>query len=311
MSKYLVWTLLAVMLLACVVVAEDQPSSVMAGILTRDGIGARAIALGTSFTALADDTTAGYYNPAGLAFLPGIRTGGMYESKFDPSLGINFQYMSATYMIDSLDLGTGLTLVRRNDKAIPTIGGSFDASETLLLLSGGWDFAQSLELDGFDGLAVGANVKVYLSSGYEDANARGIGMDLSALFLYDIGRGWIRIGFRSSDVFGSSIQWRDTRNEIKEVVPWGQHIGIAFSLLEPALTATADATVFLGQPDLNSLHVGVEYTLFGISLRAGFKDGTPVIGAGIRALDWLRVDLAMVFHGDLGQSLIASTEFSF
>jgi hypothetical protein len=46
-----------------------------AGSFLRMGIGARAMAMGGGSSAMADDATAGYYNPAGLAFLKGRQAG--------------------------------------------------------------------------------------------------------------------------------------------------------------------------------------------------------------------------------------------
>lgn len=49
--------------------------------------GARAVALGGAFAATADDPTAVYYNPAGLAFLEGVKvTAGVYAISFDSKL---------------------------------------------------------------------------------------------------------------------------------------------------------------------------------------------------------------------------------
>jgi len=303
--------LLVVVCYTACAVGEDPPPSVMAGILTRDGIGARALALGAAFAAIADDSTAGYYNPAGLPNVPGAHVGAMYESKFDLASGTSFQYLSGTYLLERVGLGTGLTLVRRSDQDIPMAGGTFDTSESLLLLSTGYELAELLSLGRLAGLSVGASAKFYSHRGYAEARASGIGLDLGVLARIDFDGLRARIGFRSSDVLGSTIQWRGTLNEIAEVVPWGQHIGIAVSLPDIGLGAVLEAALYAGDSAPNSIHLGAEYTLFGFALRAGLNNGTPVLGLGATPLEWLAIDFAIALHRGLGQSIIASTEFFF
>jgi len=293
--------------LAVATVAEDDPS-VMAGILTRDGIGAAAIAMGNAYTAIASDTTAGYYNPAGLAGVPGTRVGGMYESKFDPALGTSFQYVSATHRIDGLGLGLGVTLVRRVDRDIPTGSGVFDASETVVLLSSGYDLSSIIPFG--SAVAGGVSLKLYASQGYADAQAVGIGLDGGVMATFSFSEWTACVGISSTDLLGSTLKWRGTKNEIAEVVPWGQRVGLAITVPAWNLCAAVDGALYATQPDLNVLRLGIEYTLFGLSFRAGLDAGTPVIGVGVGVLEWTTIDAAIVFQ-DLGTSFVVSSEFVF
>jgi hypothetical protein len=66
----------AVLLLSAVKVrASEVGRGGQAGAFLRLGAGARAMAMGGGTSAMADDATAGYYNPAGLAFLEGRHVG--------------------------------------------------------------------------------------------------------------------------------------------------------------------------------------------------------------------------------------------
>jgi hypothetical protein len=293
---------------AVALTAQEQVPSVMAGILTRDGIGARAIGLGTAFTAVADDTTAGYYNPAGLSAVDGVRTGGMYESKFAFDSGTSYQFLSGTYRLETIGLGTSVTLVQRSDRNIPTQGGYFDASETLLLVSGGWDLWQAIDGNGLDELSIGASMKFYGASGHDTARARGTGVDIGALARLAIGEIDLALGFRSSDVLGSTIRWMGTLHEVVETVPWGHNLGVSVGFDTPEILVAADVSVYPSQPELNTFKAGLEYSLFGLDIRAGIDGTTLVLGLGVVPLEWLRVDLAVVLHQDLGQSVVASTE---
>ncbi|MFC2077265.1 hypothetical protein ACFLTM_00460 [Candidatus Bipolaricaulota bacterium] len=295
-------------------VLGEQPPSVNVGVLTRDGIGARALAFGGAYVSFADDTTAAYYNPAGLPGLSGIRVGGMYESKFDPSLGTSFQYLSGTFRLDSIGMGTGLTVVRRSDLGIPGPGGTFDTSESLLLLSAGYDLLDLLAFGRLSALSIGSSFKLYSSQGFADARAVGVGFDLGALVVFSFD-GWdARVGLKSSDVLGSKLKWSDTLNEIAEVVPWGHVLGFGFVIPDWGLRSAVDLSLYPEDAAISSIRLGAEWVVFGIALRAGLDDGRPIFGVGVAALDWLTVDFAIELDvgpgPGLGPSFIVSTEFS-
>jgi hypothetical protein len=289
----------------------QQPPSVEAGILTRDGIGGRPLALGNALVALSEDSTSGYYNPASLGLSEGARIGGMYQSKFDPSLGISLQYASASYGLPDAGLGGALTLVRRSDSDIPTDGGAFDATETLILVSAGHDLGASIELPWEGALAVGGSIKLLTYRGYAEARAHGVGFDLGAQGRAAFDTWILSVGYRSSDILRSTIQWRGTTHEIAEVVPWGHHMGFGVIFQDWCLLLGGEFALYPAEPGLNSAHVGVEVTLFGFALRVGLSDGTPSFGVGMEILPGLSIDAAILLHPGLGQSIVASTELSF
>ena len=285
------------------------PPSTGAGIVAREGIGGRALGLGGAFSALADDTTAGYFDPAGLAMLSGIHLGGMYESKFAP--GTSFQYLSATYNQVQIGLGTGITLVRRSDSGIPYEGGTFEASDSLWLLSLGYDLGRVLSVRAPSRLAVGMNLKVYSSVGLGERKATGAGLDFGALFHGQFDSWVLSLGYVSLDTLGSTIRWQGTLADITETAPWIHRLAVAIELQALHLTLAGDMELCFAEGDLNRLHLGGEYVLGGFALRAGLGGRTPSVGLGVEILNGISLDLAVVFHGALGQSYVLSTEFSF
>lgn len=58
------------------------------------GAGARAGAMADSFSAIADDVSAAYYNPAGLSQLPGAQLGGAHTAYFQ---GISYEVLQFAY----------------------------------------------------------------------------------------------------------------------------------------------------------------------------------------------------------------------
>jgi hypothetical protein len=295
----------------CAVGFAEQPPSVEVGILSRDGIGARPLALGNAYVALAEGSTSGYYNPAALGRSAGTSIGGMYESKFDPAAGISFQFLSATYGLPETGLGAALTLVRRSDQDIPTEGGTFDATESLILASAGYDTAALFDLPWDGNLAVGLSAKLFTHRGLGARSADGLGIDVGVLGSAILDRWVLHTGYRSSDTAGTTIQWTGTTHEIAERVAWGHHLGFGIAFPDWSLQLAGEIGIYPSEPDLNSAHVGVEFVVFNFAIRAGLSDGTPAFGVGMEILPGLTIDAAILLHSGLGQSIVASSEFSF
>ena len=107
-----------ILLLSCYVVfastrAEQRPAIFLLTAPSSDGVrpfeiaqplyvGARAIGMGNAFTAMADDATAGFWNPAGLIQWQGVKVFGMNklfdrsEYGFDPK-GIAYTYRETAF----------------------------------------------------------------------------------------------------------------------------------------------------------------------------------------------------------------------
>lgn len=65
------------------------------GNIFRNGVDARALSMGGAFVAVADNYSAVYWNPAGMALLHGFSLGGMYTNWF--SAGINFAFLGGVF----------------------------------------------------------------------------------------------------------------------------------------------------------------------------------------------------------------------
>jgi len=267
----------------------------------KNGIGARALAMGGAFVAVADDATAACWNPAGLAQLGDTRLAGMSTDLY--GLGITHQYVGATTSF--ANLGIGLAWERA---AIPSqvidpggdLGASFTWTEQAIV--------GSLATNVLDIAMAGANVKYYLADSGLGDSASGFGFDLG--LLVSLGDMFV-IGVNAMDLAGSSIEWDGGATDVVSGV---YKAGLAMSLADDMLVLAADVD-FDGSA-LGDTHVGVEFNVIdelalrgGVVLTDNFQEYYFTVGAGINVAG-LYVDAAYILEETLGNTLVLSAEFS-
>jgi len=143
------------------------------------GVGARAAGMGGAFSALADDISALYWNPAGIARLKGINASATYTSWF---AGINHNFIGAVLPIsERYRFGVSLIVLDNGALQKATIqkdinSGTFNAN----------DLALGITLAGAmtDHFSFGVTVK-YIRSSILDLSADGIGFDAGSLYQTD------------------------------------------------------------------------------------------------------------------------------
>ena len=89
---------LSLVLLAASVLAPPAHATKYAGEFLKIQVGARALGMGGAFTAVADDATAPYWNPAGMVYLPYKEVVPQHQEKFG-SLA-NHDYLGAVLPLD-------------------------------------------------------------------------------------------------------------------------------------------------------------------------------------------------------------------
>lgn len=173
------------------------------------GVGARAAAMGNTQAALANDVTAGYWNPAGLANVQGSPQFGLQHSEMYGSIG-KFDYLGFAYPFKDSMRTVGLSVIRFGIDNIPntlslfnsdgTVNYSsvkgFSASDYAFLFS----YAQKTPIEG---LTVGGNAKVIHRIVGEFATAFGFGIDLGAQYRI---KNW-RFGASFHDISGTYNAW--------------------------------------------------------------------------------------------------------
>ncbi len=267
----------------------------------KTGVGARALAMGGAFVAVADDATAILWNPAGLAQLDDTRVAGMSTNLY--GLGITHQFIGVTTSMFDLGFGLGWERASIDGQQIDLEGepgGAFTWTENAII--------GSLAANVMDVAMAGANVKYYMAdSGLGDA-ASGFGFDLG--LLVSLGETFT-IGVNAADLAGSKLSWDGGASDI---ISGLYTAGFALTLVEGQFVLAAD--VDFNGTDFSDAHVGMEFQLIEeFALRAGvrlindFQDSVISIGGGVYVAG-LSVDGAYLFNETLGNTLVLSAEFS-
>ena len=255
--------------------------------------------LSGAFSAVADDASASYWNPAGLGQLDRPELEGMYGSYFndkDRNLFLSFQYP----LPDDIHLALSVNSLFYTD-----IPGSnedqFTASVAIPL-----DFISEKRF------LAGANFRYLFSDfGGGAGTASGIGVDLGLLFRQPFKDNTeLKAALMLTDI---STTLRFNSTGVEQTVPAILTAGLAYKF-DPYTTLSADMPWTLSDDVLLSgqnvrIRSGVEHWFFDgkLGLRAGFISfvtlpGEFSVGASYKTPDW-SLDYAFMNHSDnLGNS---------
>ena len=269
----------------------------------KNGIGARALAMGGAFVAVCDDATAMGWNPAGLAQLDDTRLAGMSTDLY--GLGITHQFVGATTSFANLGIGLGWERASIDGQSVEAgggLGGSFTWVENAII--------GSLATNVMDVAMVGANVKYYMADSGLGDSASGFGFDFGFLIsLSDM----FSIAISASDVANSKLNWNSLATD---TIACTRTVGLAMNLADEKLVLAAALDIDGADFNLGDTHVGMEFQLIdelalrgGVVLTNNFQDYYLTVGAGINVAG-LYVDAAYILEETLGNTLVLSAEFS-
>ena len=297
MKRVIVVSLALIMVLSAVAFADG----IGAFSAFKNGIGARALAMGGAFVAVCDDATAMVWNPAGLAQLDDTRVAGMSTDLY--GLGITHQFVGATTSFANLGIGLGWERASIDSQLVEAggeLGGAFTWVENAII--------GSLAANVLDVAMAGANVKYYMADSGLGDSATGFGFDLG--LLVSLGDMFV-IGVNAMDLAGSTIEWDGGATDI---VSGLYKAGLAMKLADDKFVLAAD--VDFDGTDLGDTHVGAEFQVIdelalrgGVVLTNNFQDYYLTVGAGINVAG-LYVDAAYILEETLGNTLVLSAEFS-
>jgi hypothetical protein len=173
------------------------------------GVGARAAAMGNAFVGIANDATAGYWNPAGLSRAKKSPELALMHSEYFAGIA-KYDYAGFTMPIDDKrrfgasiirlgvdDIANTLNLVDQNGNINFSAVESFSVADLALLLS------LSQDMSFLPGLTMGGNLKVVNRNVGKFATAWGFGVDLGAQYK----TGNLSMGLMLSDVTSTFNAW--------------------------------------------------------------------------------------------------------
>lgn len=282
-------TLLQVMLIALLLAtvspsfASDKGAGTTAANFLKIGIGARAASMGGAFTALADDGTSLYWNPAGLCQVENTQVLATYNMHFQE---INQGYLSLAFPMLGGTAGVAFSYVDmgriegRDEEGNPT--GDFGASDMQVLVGYAGKISPRLML--------GVSAEMLQQS---------IAEAKDSTFSGNFG-----VLFQVSDVLSSGIAIQNIGLNLGEdPLPLTYRAGLALKL--DSLTIAVDAVKAI---DADTYFcAGLEWQIADIlALRGGYRTGQDngsgvSYGAGFK-VSKLSLDYAYVPYGDLGDT---------
>ena len=339
-SPLVFWLAVALCLTAASMPSPAEEGSHAAEFLSH-GVGARALGMGSSFVSIADDATAAYWNPAGLAQISGRAFAMMYSDSFGTAQGgflskglVEYNFVGYVQQIE--DIGSmSISWIRLGVDDIP--------HTTFADVNGNGRLGDFLDKDG-DGIkdpgelyidrpevagyfsnidnallvsyarqvhpnvSIGGSLKLLRQSLFE-SSGNGFGLDIGLMLKPIDG---LRIGAMLVDATGTQIRWNTpegpvfTRNR-------RLRFGLSYRISFPVIGETTfGGDLETDRKDLRTagdveriFRFGGEYWLFDVvALRIGTEGTKFGAGAGIRVhfgKAALFADYAFNAH-DLGNS---------
>ena len=296
---------------ACSVSAAATSVAKYAGEFISIGVGGRALGLGGAYAALANDVTAGYWNPAALALVNYPQLVLMHDEQFG-SL-VNYDYGAAaipfgqqtTLALSVIRLGVDDIADTRNAAVDANGNVTYDPSQLVRIdpsrvtyfNAADWAFYFSYARKESDDFSYGANVKI-LRRDLGSNSATGIGFDVGLWYApFDNAM----LGLNLQDVTTTFLAWDTGTNEL---ISPTMKVGTAYGIdaLGGRFTPAVDmdfrfenrryaSTANVGSVSLD-LHSGLEYQFKGVvALRLGYSDVKQfTVGGGLQlpkvALDY-------------------------
>jgi hypothetical protein len=247
------------------------------------GVGARAAAMGEAYVAVAQDPTATYWNPSGIANAPNLEFHGSHNEWISD---VRYEYISAVQGMRGHALGVHLALLHMGELEGRDDTGQFTESFRAYDLSAGATYARRV----LRSVEVGATAKL-LYERIQDFTTTGFAVDLGARYRTPI-RG-LTVAATATNL-GPEM----TFEQDAFVLPFAARIGAAYrtrSLLEGLIVST---DIRLPNDADAKGHLGAEIWVHdAIALRGGAKlnydEEAGTVGFGVRFREY-NLDYAFV-----------------
>jgi len=319
MNKNLTYTILVLLLLTIPSLGQTSIAK-YAGEFLALGVGGRYLGMGGASTAVVNDVTSGYWNPAGLAFMDYPQISLMHEEHFGNLVNYNYAAIAIPY---GKDMSFGVSAIRLSVDGIPDTRDALIDRKTGQQITDphnvNWalDYTKITEFSNTDYALFltfakrqtkkfywGANLKL-IRRDLAEFGATGIGFDVGAVYMPLEN---LKLGANITDVTTTLLAWSTGRNEL--ISPTTK-IGVAYQLfilggkITPALdfdirfeNRRSSANFNVGPISLDP-RFGFEYSYNNLfAIRAGYNDVKQfTIGAGVK-LPKLNIDYSFARFSD-------------
>jgi hypothetical protein len=320
MRRAFLTTLMCLLGLASVAQAVNYTNEVLA-----IGVGARALGMGGAYVAVADDSTAVYWNPAGLTHVQHMEVAAIQQGRDDTALNFGTNQVGSQYFFMSgaatlPDIGSlGLAVMRfgvgnidqttsQGGSGPPNVIGTFSEQDMAVLLGYAHNIGKAFSV-GVTAKSLWGGTNGLVSDPADgitgDANYSYFGADLGILAKFgEMSQSLegLVLGVNLQDAVNTGVNWNTDGGA--ESVDMNAKAGLAYSLpfdflkdSRSSITLAVDA-----DPKYSTLmHYGIEYWYKDVlAMRAGvrqFTAGTqtnePSFGASFRFY-MLQVDYAFI-----------------
>jgi len=286
----------------CVYHVAAQATAGQAGAYLKLGMDARALGMGSAYSAVSDDVSAVYWNPAGLAFINRQQVMATYTAFPEsgnysqiayalPIKSFAFPSDNLSGSTDRLSLGTLGLIILRYVAAYNIEARQIDSLNPDYLfadIEGCYGLSYGIEV--YDTVCMGLGVKGFYHQ-LDQANANGWGIDAGVTWL---GFPGLSVALAIRGLY-SQLEWS---TGFHEVFPAVLTAGIAYQQtffeLHTLLLST-DITYNLTSAPRH-IYAGLEYGFHQMFfLRLGYDDGKVTVGGGVRILwiGWGRAGLRL------------------
>ncbi len=263
--------------------------------------GTRALGLGTAYTALSDEITSMYWNPAGLGRLRRQQVYAMYEKLYEGST-----YMFAGYSLPFYGIGVfGVGMIYLTSGDIIGTGpnqediGVYSDTQSMVIVSYGTPIQNIFKVNSrhLAFLDIGISMKLIKHSIYE-YTAYGMAFDIGTRYVPSKTIKTLR-----NFIFGLVIQnIMPPSNKLaqkREWYPLKLKMGTCYRTLYDTLLITLDVNQILFRKQSPEFNVGLEYVMLRMfRVRTGYKNG-PSFGMGMEIEDFT-FDYGLNYNFDMG-----------
>lgn len=264
------------------------------------GVGARALGMGSAFTAVADNADAPYWNPAGLGRIKQSQITAM-ETK----LSTDADHYYVSYVSPAFGGTIGMSWIQIGTGSIAMTSSETDANNEVRntgifsYFSNAYLLSYGRELN--DRIAFGLTAKYLTSDMTQITGGQGYGYSVTPGLLIRLRKKDEKhpVGLDLGIKIDELINQQSWGTGTVEKAPPELRLGLALDTQDIGLF-TADVSQILMSNYAAEASFGYEWSTDGISLRAGWNNGALTAGAGFES-GHARVDYAYVTQNSLSR----------